>query len=690
MHAINRIALVLGLLFVMAGVGSHRAAANTPFVINSTVDEPDALSGNGQCASQPSGVCTLRAAIMEANALPGPDSLILPAGIYTLTVAGAGENAGATGDLDISSDLTVTGATSATTIIDGNQLDRVFQITGTVTASLVNVTIRNGLGQSPAQGGGLLNWNSTLALINSRVMQNQAPNTGGVANIYGQITLLYSAVLSNVATNGSGAGLTNFNGTLVLTDTLVSGNESQGPAHISNIEGGGIHNYSGQVSLAGSVLSFNAAHFGAGLYSEGPGVITIQDSLIYSNTNQGLWINGATVTIVDSVIAANATVDEWGVIAQPAGLTNYYGQATLLRTQVLSNTSNYKDGGAVANLGGVMTITASVFRGNASLDPNGGGSALFNRNLDNYLGRVTIVATEFSDNTAVGNGTVKNEGTLVMNQSRITDNQARGGGAFYNSGLLTVTASTVSSNQVVHNGGGLYNNGQLTLNRAVVTGNSATEHGGGLYLGGNVTLNNVTISGNSAGHSGGGLYGAANATLSSVTVVNNTADSGNADLGNGGGIQAAPGAVIKLQNTLIADNYDLSLQKPNCGSDPADTVGFIQSLGYNLLSDNTGCPLTAGTGDQTGTGGSPLDPLIGGLANNGGGTLTHALLAGSPALDAGNPSGCTDRLDQPLTTDQRGYPRSVDGDADNTARCDIGAYEWWQITNWVNLPLLLR
>ena len=68
MHAINRIALVLGLLFVMAGVGSHRAAANTPFVINSTVDEPDALSGNGQCASQPSGVCTLRAAIMEANA----------------------------------------------------------------------------------------------------------------------------------------------------------------------------------------------------------------------------------------------------------------------------------------------------------------------------------------------------------------------------------------------------------------------------------------------------------------------------------------------------------------------------------------------------------------------------------------------------------------------------------------------
>ena len=68
-------------------------------------------------------------------------------------------------------------------------------------------------------------------------------------------------------------------------------------------------------------------------------------------------------------------------------------------------------------------------------------------------------------------------------------------------------------------------------------------------------------------------------------------------------------------------------------------------------------------------------PKLGPLQNNGGPTQTHALLPGSPAIDAGNSFGCRDNLGALLATDQRGFFRTADGDSNGTARCDIGAYE---------------
>ncbi|MGH2678561.1 MAG: choice-of-anchor Q domain-containing protein, partial [Actinomycetota bacterium] len=126
-----------------------------------------------------------------------------------------------------------------------------------------------------------------------------------------------------------------------------------------------------------------------------------------------------------------------------------------------------------------------------------------------------------------------------------------------------------------------------------------------------------------------------------------TGDPGN----RAGGIGAAtddPGSVT-LQNTLVAGNT--APVGPDC-------TGQVASLGNNLIGNSTDCDFVAGTGDQVGTGVAPIDPKLGPLADNGGPTPTHALLKGSPAINAGG-SGCT-------SADQRGAPRKD---------CDIGAYE---------------
>jgi CSLREA domain-containing protein len=102
-------------------------AQAAPFTVNSTADAVDAHPDDGVCATA-QNVCTLRAAIQETNALAGADTITLPASMYTLSIPGPFEDQAATGDLDITDDLTLTGAGAANTIIDGGGLDRVFDI----------------------------------------------------------------------------------------------------------------------------------------------------------------------------------------------------------------------------------------------------------------------------------------------------------------------------------------------------------------------------------------------------------------------------------------------------------------------------------------------------------------------------------------------------------------------------------
>ena len=127
------------------------------------------------------------------------------------------------------------------------------------------------------------------------------------------------------------------------------------------------------------------------------------------------------------------------------------------------------------------------------------------------------------------------------------------------------------------------------------------------------------------------------AILNNVTITNNQADSDNDSNGDGGGIIRVAGTA-QVQNSIIAGNYDTP-GNDGGGTINPDCSGAFLSQGFNLIGKSDGCTgfVNGVNGDKVGSGGSPIDPLLSVLANHGGPTQTHALIPGSPAIDAGNP-----------------------------------------------------
>jgi hypothetical protein len=226
-----------------------------------------------------------------------------------------------------------------------------------------------------------------------------------------------------------------------------------------------------------------------------------------------------------------------------------------------------------------------------------------------------------------------------------------------------VTRSTIAGNS----GSGITNRsgGLIVITNSTISGNTGTE-GGGIFnldrprLGATVTLTNSTVSGNSAVR-GGGIYlegseGLASIRLTNSTVANNSASEA------GGGIFQASMTSLTLINSMVATN------SAPAGPDVHNTTGPHNSATqarFSLIGNGTDSGIENTDGNQVGNVSphtSPIDPKIGPLANNGGPTRTHALLDGSPAIDAASDADCP-------ATDQRGVARP------RGAGCDIGSYE---------------
>jgi uncharacterized repeat protein (TIGR01451 family)/CSLREA domain-containing protein len=275
------------------------------FVVNTTADTADAVPGDGKCADS-SNACSLRAAVQEANALAGPDTIVLSAAIYVLSGA-AGDDAALSGDLDITGDLTLTGAGTASTIIDGGGVDRVLDIDPSgagVNVTIANLTVRGGNAAGEA-GGGIRN-RGTLSLNNVTLSANSSGiNGGGLLNL-GTLTLANTTVSGNTAgTDGGGI----YNGgasTLTITASTLSGNSANGAGrngggifnagaatatltnvtisgNSANSSGGGVSNSGGTATLVNVTLGDNAATVGGGI-SNPAGTVTLTNTLVANST----------------------------------------------------------------------------------------------------------------------------------------------------------------------------------------------------------------------------------------------------------------------------------------------------------------------------------------------------------------------------------------------------------------------
>ena len=364
-------------------------------------------------------------------------------------------------------------------------------------------------------------------------------------------------------------------------------------------------------------------------------------------------------------------------------------------------------GGGIYNDHATLTLSNCMITDNSAFTFGGG---IYNDHATLIINNCAL-SGNFADSTGGGihNNASNGSASVVINETTLIKNSAFSGGAIFNAGesgtaTLEIMAALLSDNSASNTGGGIGNiaggagnGGSATVQMidSTLSHNSADSDGGGIYSSDSfdadasvtVQIANSTLSGNSTNASGGGIYsfaiaGSADVHISNSTLIGNSAGEHAGGVGNFAGFVSTP-ATLEIQNTTffvnsaqssgggiynsggpfggaITELIDTILQAGNSGGSIVNDGGTFTSLGHNLSSDDGGGLLT-GTGDQINT-----DPLLGVLQDNGGPTLTHALLPSSPAIDAGDPN-----FTPPPFFDQRGlgFDRVVNG------RLDIGSFE---------------
>ncbi|MCA9052306.1 MAG: right-handed parallel beta-helix repeat-containing protein [Planctomycetaceae bacterium] len=535
------------------------------------------------------------------------------------------------GQLSITRDLLVIGNGQDSTIIDGNRSGRLFDVSGpAIDATFDQLTLRNG--SVLDDNGGAIRFSTTtgsLTITNSKLSDNYSYFGGAVHARGGTVQISNSGFYNNSVEFWGGAVYLRY-ATASIVDSAFHGNRTH-EGH-----GGAVHVESGSLTITRSSLVDNRVDGNGGA------------------------INAylADVELNESTVAGNSSTNEGG------GIEFAVGSLTVNNSTISSNSAAY--GGGIFASSGTVQISGSVLNDNESEDS---GGAIFSMAADVTLERSTVTGNDSGES----GGGVYSRSNVTVNRSTISDNSADGGsgGAIYSAyGWVRVQNSTLSNNYAREDGGAIKNwDNDLTIINSTIHDNRSDQDGGGISItSGRITLINSTISGNSALGKGGGV----STYRSHIDVTNSTVTGNSAE--RGGGIYTYYADVF-IENSIVAGN-----SASVAASDVYHDGRLALNVQHSLIGDMTGTSLTeAQTADINGNlignsaGAGVIDPQLAPLAYNGGSVQTHALLASSAAIDAGDNTLAVDIADSdaPLLSDGRGFPFARI--ANSTV--DMGAYE---------------
>ena len=289
------------------------AQGGATFVVDTTVDGVDIFPGDNVCATA-ENTCTLRAAVMEANALPSADRIELGPNFYSLSIPGGNEEAAATGDLDIYGTLTIVGQGMMATAIDAGGAamgDRALHVHPDASFTLDGVSVMYADIGAGANGAGLRNDDGTVVVVYSSFQWNRAHNGAGLMNV-GNMSIEHSLIGYNIGTD-AGAGVRN-DGTLEIDSSSIYMNT------VSSGQGGGIENH-GTLLVRNSTISDNVAGSGG--------------AAIYNG--YGFYGGGASLTINNATVFANNIVSDGGGAGTTGGIFNEPDSSVELSNSIVAN-----------------------------------------------------------------------------------------------------------------------------------------------------------------------------------------------------------------------------------------------------------------------------------------------------------------------------------------------------------------
>ena len=552
--------------------------------------------------------------------------------------------------------------------------------------------------------------NPTDAFVSLREAITMANNNPGLDNII-LLPGEYDIAIPGANDDGNISG--DFD---ILDDINIFGQGSD----VTSIDANGIdrifHTGNGDsLNLSNIELKNGDASDGGAILAQGP---TTLSQVIFRDNQADFW--GGAIVSIDTLDISDAQFLNNHAGFQGGALYQYQNTATITRATFNDNTSDGRAGAVYGASPATFYVSESSFNNNVAGSRGGAiysegftlstfntfsenhagsrGGAIFSAGALNIQDTTLIMnsadqsgggiyheggnsflsTSTFSANSAgVHGGAIYNDGTLDMARNFLSLNTAgQSGGAIYNTGDIVSTGTTLSENSAGVHGGAIFNDsdavdGTLDFEYTTLSQNTAAQSGGGVYNKGASEFTNTTFSANHAGVRGGAIYNDGTLELLYNTLTLNTADQW------GGGISNSVTNTVTMVNTIVAGNSAV-IGNDDLDGDYSPILGPpVVASQYNLIGNiGMATGLTNGVySNIVGTSASPIDALLDVLADNGGSTLTHKLLPGSPAIDAGLLDD-GNLIDPFPLFDQRNQARPVNGSGLVDPLADIGAVEF--------------